>query len=438
MRDPRTAGSQSSLAGSIEPWLAVSGSYDTALEQPDVSVGSVRRSLSVSGGLSMSKSFQRTIVAFGYAGVGTDYMGRTAGFREGWVSSNVATLAVSSQVTQRVTLDFAETGGAANGGFGAASAGMLSGGLGLLGSLNVAGGYLSGAGAGLGAASSGLDALSNNLVDADYYQQMTYFSSTSANAGFLLSNRTMLNIGGSGSFIRREGRSFSDANMVGANAMLSTELSRRFSTYFGYSFNKIDFIQSIRNIYVQGGFAGISYELSPHDQFSMSVSDSYLDMKLVSSVTLPPDVAALLGVSTTTVVVNNSRSFLGGKLSYIHTFQRGGFDLSCSSSIVPGNDLILMARAEGCAVSLSRMLTPRFSVNGIAGLRRLNGVTQSGSRYDVVNGGLLLSYRVFRGLSLTAGANYSAMEIHPSVDSRTWVAANAGLRWSPRDEINLF
>jgi hypothetical protein len=170
----------------------------------------------------------------------------------------------------------------------------------------------------------------------------------------------------------------------------------------------------------------------------MSVSDSYVDMKLVSSVTLPPDVAALLGVSTTTVVVNNSRSFLGGKLSYIHTFQRGGFDLSCSSSIVPGNDLILMARTEGCAVSLSRMLTPRFSVNGIAGLRRLNGVTQPGSRYDVVNGGLLLSYRVFRGLSLTAGANYSAMEIHPSVDSRTWVAANAGLRWSPRDEINLF
>jgi hypothetical protein len=438
MRDPRTAGSQNSLAGSIEPWLAVNGSYDTALDQPDVSVGSVRRSLNVSGGLSMTKSFQRTIVAFGYAGAGTDYMGRTAGLLKGWTSSNVATLAVSSQVTQRVTLDFAETGGAANGGFGAASAGMLSGGLGLLGSLNVAGGYLSGAGAGLGAASSGLDALSNNLVDADYYQQMTYFSSTSANAGFLLSNRTMLNIGGSGSFIRREGRSFSDANMVGANAMLSTELSRRFSTYFGYSFNKIDFIQSIRNIYVQGGFAGISYELSPHDQFSMSVSDSYLDMKLVSSVTLPPDVAALLGVGTTTVAVNNSRSFLGGKLSYIHTFQRGGFDLSCSSSIVPGNDLILMARTEGCAVSLSRMLTPRFSVNGIAGLRRLNGVTQSGSRYDVVNGGLLLSYRVFRGLSLTAGANYSAMEIHPSVDSRTWVAANAGLRWSPRDEINLF
>lgn len=438
MRDPRTAGSQNSLAGSIEPWLAVSGSYDTALDQPDVSVGSVRRSVSVSGGLSMTKSFQRTIVAFGYAGAGTDYMGRTAGLLEGWTSSNVVSLAVSSQVTQRVTLDFAEAGGAANGGFGAASAGMLSGGLGVLGSLNVAGGYLSGAGAGLGAASSGLDTLANNLVDSDHYQQMTYFSSTSANAGFLLSSRTMLNVGGSGSFIRRDGRSFSDANMVGANAMLSTELSRRFSTFFGYSFNRIDFIQSIRDIYVQGGFAGISYQLSPHDQFSMSVSDSYMDMKAVSSVALPPDVAALLGVNTTTVVVNNSRSFLGGRLSYLHAFQRGGFNMSCSSSIAPGNDLILMARTDGCTASLSRMLTPRFSVNGIAGARRLNSMTQAGSRYDVLNGGLLLSYRVFRGLSFTAGANYNAMEIHPSMDSRTWVTVNAGLRWSPRDEINLF
>lgn len=438
MRDPRSAGAQSSGSGTFEPWLAVSGNYDTTLDQPVGTPGLIRRSLSLGGGLSLSKSFHRTVVILGYAGSGHDYIGQSAGGRADWTSSNVASLAVSSQVTHRLTLDFAETGGAGNGGFGAASAGMNSGGLGVLGSLGIASSYVFGGIAGLGGLSSGLNPLQNGLVDADYYDQMAYFSGTSAGAGFQLSSRSMLNIGGSASFVRRDGRSFSDANLVGANAVFSTQLSRRFSTYFGYSFSKIDFVQSIGTTNMQGGFAGIRYVLSPRDQLAFTFNDGYMQSQFVSTVALSPDVAALLGVSTTTTVSNNSRSFMGGALSYNHSFERGGFDLSCSSSIAPGNDVIQLARTEGCSLSLSRRLTPRFSVIGIGGLRRLNGLTQSGGRYDVASGGMVFSYRVFRGVSLTAGANYRAAQVRPSGNSTTGVSANAGLRWAPSDGIHLF
>jgi hypothetical protein len=438
MRDPRVTGSQgSSGAGAIQPWLAVNGAYDTYLDAPST-LGSVRRSVGVSGGLSMARSFRRTYFVLGYAGWGTDYLGRSAGNREGWMSSNVATLAVSSQVTHRLTLDFSEAGGAANGGFGAAAAGLQAGGAGDLGSIGLSSGFLFGGSAGLGGSSNGLNPLDNGLVDADYYQNMAYFSSTSASAGILLSNRTMLNIGGAGSFVRRDGSDYSDVNIAGANAMLSTRLSRRFATFVGYQFTGIDFIHSIGRTYVQGGFAGIQYTLSEHDQFSMSVSDSYLDSKSESTVTLPPDVAALLGVTTTTTVNNTSRSFVGGRLAYNHSFQRGGFDLSCNSMVAPGNDLILMARSEGCTVTLSRSLTEHFSVAGVAGLRRMNGISQSGSRYDVANGGLVFSYRIYRGLSLTAGANYRATEVRPSSQSMSGVNANGGLYWTPQEGVHLF
>ena len=438
MRDPRTAGSQSSGAGGIQPWLAVSGVYDTYLDQPVSTLGSVHRSISLSGGLSMAKSFQRTDVIFGYAGSGSDYLGRSAGIREGWVSSNVLSLAVSSQVAHRVTLDFSEMGGAANGGFGSSAAGLQSGGLGMLGSLGVAGGYLFGGGAGLGGVTSGLDPLQNNLVGADYYLQMAYFSSTSVGAGFMLTDHTMLNIGGTASFVRRDGRGFSNSNGVGANATLSRQLSRRLAVYGGYSFNKIDFIGSLGNTYVQGGFAGLSFALSPRDRLTLAFSESYLDSKFVSTIALPPDVAALLGVSTTTTVNGASRSFAGGRFAYNHTFQRGGFDLACSSSIAPGNDLILMARTQSCTVSLSRELGPRLSVSGIGGFSRLTGLTQSGSRYDVADGGLLFAYRLYKGVHFTAGANYRVTEVHPSTSSTTGVSANAGLFWSPRESATIF
>ena len=248
----------------------------------------------------------------------------------------------------------------------------------------------------------------------------------------------MLNITGTGSIIRRAGRNFSDSNIVGANATLSTQLSRRFSTFFGYSFNEIDFVRSIGNTYVQGGFAGFKFALSPHDELSLSLSDSYVDTKFASRVALPPDVAALLGVAYTTTVHSTSRSFVGGKLSYTHSFQRGGFDLSCNSMVAPGNDLILLARSEGCTVSLSRSLTPRFSITGLGGLRRLSGMSQSGSRYDVANGGVVFSYRMFKGLALTAGASYRATEVRPSSQTTTDVTGNAGLYWSPREGTHLF
>ena len=437
MRDPRAANQQTTQSGAIQPWLAVTGNYETYIDQPVSTLGSVYRSLTLSGGLSMAKAYQRTNVVLGYAGSGSDYLGRSAGIREGWSSSNVANLAVSSQVARRLTLDFTESGGAANGGFGSASAGLGAGGLGMLPSLGVSSGFLFGGGAGLGG-SSGLNPLQNNLVDADYYQKMTYFSSTSVGVGILLSNRTMLNIGGSASFIRRDGRSFSDTDGVGANATLSTRFSHRFSAFVGYSFNRYKFINSIGSTSVQGGFTGFHYALSPHDEFSLSVSDGYLDSKFARTVALPPDIALLLGVSTTTTVRSNSRSYLGGSLGYNHAFQRGGFDLTCSSSIAPGNDLILMARTHGCTISLSRTLSERLSITGIGGMRRLSGLAQAGSRYDVLDGGLLFSYRIFSGVSLTAGAEYRTTQIHPSTRSTSDVSANGGLRWSPRDGVRLF
>ena len=439
MRDPRATDSQgSSGAGAIQPWLAVDGVYDTYMEGRDSTLGSVRRSIGVSGGLSAARSFQRTSLVLGYSGMGMDYMGRSAGAREGWESSNVISLAVSSQVAHRLTLDFSEAGGAANGGFGAAAAGLSSGGLGVLGSVGLSSAFLFGGGTGLPGSSTGLNPADNGLVDADYYQNMTYFSSTSAGAGMLLTNRTMLNVSGTASFIRRDGSSYSDSNIAGANAMLSTRLSRRFGTFLGYSYTGMDFIHSIGKTYIQSGFAGIQYSLSPRDEFSVAVNDSYIDSKSVSTVTLPPDVAALLGVAVTTTVNNTSRTYVGGRLTYVHSFQRGGFDLSCNSMVAPGNDLILLSRSEGCTVTLSRSLTEHFSVAGLAGLRRLGGISQSGSRYDVANGGMVFSYRILRGLSLTAGVNYRATDVHPSSRSTSGVSANGGLYWTPNEGARLF
>jgi hypothetical protein len=431
LQDPRLADQRTVNAMSFQPWLAISGSYDTYLSAANSAGDSVLRTLNPSGGFSLAKSYQRTTVVVGYSGAGNGYLGGTLGDREGWRSSNVGLVALSTQLSKRLVLDVSETGGAANGGFGATAAGLASSGLGVLGSLGLSPGSLYGAGSGIGTTGAGSDPLQNGLVDSDYYQQMSYFSSSSVGLGYMLSRRTMINVQGTASFVRRSGRSYADANTYGTNAMFSTFLSRRVSLFGGYSYQRMDFVQSIGNTNVHGVFGGVTYRASTHDSFSISYGQDFVDSNYVTTVALPADVAALLGVSSARIATNSQRTFYGGNASYDHSFRHGGFRVACMTNVLPGNDLILLAHTESCTTSLSHSLSNRLSIGGIGGYSRLNGISQTGSRYQVFSGGVSLDYALFHSISFTTGSSYRHSTLHPSDTTMEDVVASAGLRWAP-------
>jgi hypothetical protein len=280
--------------------------------------------------------------------------------------------------------------------------------------------------------------LQNNLVDTESSNQMTYYSSSTVSLGVLLDKRTMVSFGGSAFFARRAGSSFSDSNGYTGNVGLSTMWTRRFSTSLGYSFTRVDYIKSIGNTNIQSLSAGGQFRLSARDTIAGSFGLSYVDSQFLATLTLPPDIALLLGVPQVYVIQNVSRQFLSGSGLYNHSFQRGGFGINCGSSIVPGNDLLLVSRSESCTVFLSRTLTSRLSVSGVGGAARLNGLAQAGSRYDVYDGGLTLSYRLLRGFSLTAGGAYFKNQVQPSSASSSVASVNAGLYWSPERGLKLF
>ena len=438
LRDPRNPEDHQPGLGAIQPWLAVTGVYDTNLDTPAGANYGISRGVSLGGGISLAKSYRRTTVVLGYSGSGNNYFGGSANANRDWTTSNVASLAVSTQLSKRVTFDVAESGGAANGGYGATSAGLGLSGLGVLGSLGLSSGFLFGGSNGVPGNGNGYDPLQNNLVNADFYSQMTYFSSTSSSIGFLLSKRTQMNFGGSFSAVRRDGRSFSDINSYGGNAMLSTYFTQRITGFAGYTYNTINYIGSIGKTDIQGAFVGISAKLSRRDSIHLSGSGTFLDSSFAATVALPPDVAALLGTTTATSIQNVKRQIAGGSIGYTHTFKRGGFSLNCSSSVAPGNDLILLSRSESCMGALSGSLSRRLSVSGVGGITRLNGMAQAGSRYDVYSGGLNFGFALFRGLNLSAGSTYRRSQVKATVYDQSGIGASVGLYWSPPNGVHLF
>src|ERR1035438_9729052 len=229
---------------------------------------------------------------------------------------------------------------------------------------------------------------------------MTYLSNSSGSLGVLLSKRTMVSFGGSAFFARREGSSFSDTNGYTGNVSLSTYWTQRFSTDVAYSYTRIDYIKSIGNTNIQSVTVGAQYRMTPRDSIAGSFGESFVSSKFLATLTLPPDIALLLGVPQVYFIDNVSRKFVSGSASYSHAFQRGGLGISCYSGIAPGSDLLLLSRSESCGASLSRTLTSRLSVSGVGGVTRLTGLAQAGTRYDVYNTGLTFSYRFLHGLAL--------------------------------------
>lgn len=437
LRDPRTSDGLQTMVNSIQPWLAVSGSYHTDISTPSGGPGSVGRSIGVSGGVSMMKSFKRTTFKLGYSGSGSRYFGKSVP-QTGWNPSNVVSLSIGTQLSKRLTLDFGEFAGASAGGFGITSWGLPSSANGVVGSIGVAGGNSSGGTATVPPGSSTVNPLQNNLVDTQYSSQMTYFSDSSGSLGILLTKRTMVSFGGSAYLARRQGSPFTDSNGYTGNASMSTLWTKRFSTNVGYSFTRVDYINTIGNTDIQSVTVGAQYRLSPHDSIAGTFGESFVASQFLASLTLPPDLALLLGVPQVYFIENVNQKFVSGSATYSHVFQRGGLGISCYSGIVPGNDLLLLSRSESCGAFLSRTLTARLSVSGVGGVTRLTGLAQAGTRYDVYNTGLSFSYRFLHGLALTAGGGYYYNQIKPSRSSISSAYVSAGLYWSPEHGLKFF
>ena len=69
LRDPRLDSTQQAAPAIIEPWLSVSGGYDTEVATPAGQASAIYRPLGLGGGLSMVKPFRRTTVVLGYFGL---------------------------------------------------------------------------------------------------------------------------------------------------------------------------------------------------------------------------------------------------------------------------------------------------------------------------------------------------------------------------------
>ena len=77
---------------------------------------------------------------------------------------------------------------------------------------------------------------------------------------------------------------------------LSTYWTQRFSTNVVYSYTRIDYIKSIGDTNIQSVTVGAQYRISSRDSIAGSFGESFVNSQFLATLTLPPDIALLLGV----------------------------------------------------------------------------------------------------------------------------------------------
>lgn len=298
----------------------------------------------------------------------------------GYLGTNQAlSLQLQHQLTRRISIGFTETAGTSNRAFG---------------------GF---------AAPAGSDVDSLNLVNNEVFDSRTHFTRTGLMASYQHSARTSF-FGGANHFaVRRVNRQLISTwgHTVAVGAQY--RLTRKTSIGAQYMHFRFYFPRAFAGSEAQGGGIFISRSLFRNADFSASAALLHLRNYGTQQVQLSPEVAAILGQSTSVAAFERTRIAPQMSATIGYTLERSRLYASAGTGITPGNGVFLTAQTTTASVG--------YSYTGIRNMSM--GLSANYSRRDrgMISIGTLTMYGVGGGINYRLGGN---VNLSSQLDYRTF------------------
>ncbi|HEY3412180.1 MAG TPA: hypothetical protein VGM51_03875 [Armatimonadota bacterium] len=421
----------------LHPWLLANGIYNHTLSASADTAKYNTIIGTLSGGLGGFKSWENSqlggsLMASGsYFDRGPAATGAQAG-GSFWRQSYVADLGYSQQVSRRLKFIVQQLGGLSDGGYG------LGSGFGANGVPGMTSSY--GAGSTTAGGASGLDAFgnpaNNGLVDNEIFSSRTKFYSGSVSMDYQISQRLYASGWGQASIIRRSGSLYGMDNAGGGGNVQyrATQMSvlgvgvqlgtTRYPGQFGGIRN-----ESIFGVFTQRVTRTMSY--------TMQAGVGRVRSEFIGAVTLPPEVAAILGAGSSLQVTDTQFLSPVYNLSIHKIFELGTLILAGGRSFSAGNGFVQAGIRDTASINFGRALTPKLSANLVATYFRMSGRVGLLQVTETAQVGGMASYRFYRHLSLTAQAGTRYVGVTHGA-RRLDAYAGVGIGWSPGDHAFSF
>ena len=409
------------------PWLSLNGNYvrplsgnnQLAAHAPAVGTGS--------GGIGGNKAWGTKRLAGGYTG-SVSYNTVSSRSIPKWRPTQTANISYSQQVNQRVMVSLSQMGGISYGGYGVASGFGVNGLPGTSSSYG-AGGFGDGSGA-FG------DPAINGIVDNEIFNGRSLFYVTHGSLNYLISNRFAVSGSGSFSTVRRN-QGIRGTTSLSGTAQLSYRLNERATLMGGSTYTTNRYRDLFGSVHALFHTVGISYQLSPTLGISVAAGGGQIRSKFIGLVQLPPEVAALLGVSGELQVGESSSWSPSYNFSISKRAEFGSFTGGVSRGYSMGNGVVMAGVRDLAVLTFSRAVTPKIGVSLLASAARSSGRIGVFAATETVQGGANVSFRLGGGFNfgLNTGLRYVGI---PSLSHRSDLYVGGGLSWSPGERPFTF
>lgn len=251
----------------------------------------------------------------------------------------------------------------------------------------------------LNAPLTGVNSSYLQLPLSEIYDDRVIFLGTSADLTYRLSRRLSFSLGGGGTLVRRQSTSLYGSTSAVARGDLEYRISRHSTLGVDYKFSFYDYTRGFGTTDTQSVGVNYSTQFSRHLQFSARIGGARTESTSLTSVTLPPAIAALLGETTAIQAAYHLSYVPDSEARLTETFSHSTFALEYVDQVTPGNGVFLASRNNSANVSYSYTGLRHWNIGVNGSYGRMTALVQSLGAYTTYSGGAGLTRELRRGLN---------------------------------------
>lgn len=265
----------------------------------------------------------------------------------------------------------------------------------------------------------------NNLFDA-----YAYSTQTSASIEWERSARSSLSFYGDAFQVHRTAAYLIGVRGYRAGANASYRISRFNDITLGYSFIHFSFPRAFGTSDMHGVQLGWKHRFNRSWTGNLGAGGYRVETLGTTTVTLPPEIAAILGRSSgiSAVYRVSYAPSLTAQLAY--AYQRSNFTLAGSTGVSPGNGVYLTSKTNTANIGYSYSGFRKASLSANFGYAEYNSLFQQIGKYSSFLGGVGAGYRIADYVNITVGFDIRQFEIQ-SGQKRVSETGSIGLSFAP-------
>jgi hypothetical protein len=272
------------------------------------------------------------------------------------------------------------------------------------------------------------------LPQNDIYDNRVVFLGVSADVTYRLSPRLSFDVGGEGSLVRRQSSALYGMTGGVGRGDLEYRISKHSTLGADFRYTYYQYTQSYGDSAIASVGLNYSTALTPNLQLSARIGGARVSSHSLTTVTLDPAIAALLGETVAIQAAYALNYVPDVQVRLTDTFRRSQFSLAYSNQVIPGNGIYLTSRNNtgSGSYSYTGVRHWNFGVNGMYG--RMTTLVQVIGAYTAYGAGIGVTRDLGKGLHVVARVDARHYDIASSTtQTNIEYRTSVGLSFSPGD-----